>query len=511
LGLDIRPALVEYPRQRIVLGLFKWLSNPKISPGRVATPPPPLTTAITGDRPCLVFARFGRAALARSAGRVRFSVVRTMTVVLADAYKAYKKLRLAGRSPRTGHQYDVYLRFFDRYLERPALLTDLDDETVTAFLGWLKAGRSPATVNRARECILALWRWLARKRKVEQFPDVDRLQEYKRVPEAWSAAQIAHLVETAYRGDWGKKAPEPIGGTPANLWWAGILLFVYDTGCRIGAVLAVRVADVNLDTGRVLVRAETQKQHADQVFHLDPTTCAILREFAHGDRLFPWQMCIGSLYGHFRRLLKAAGLPHGRRDKFHRIRRTAATMAELHVGRGVATVLLGHSSAEVTKSYVDTSMMPENRVAERLPRPVLVGVQAADGSAPSADDLLPAPFMAAAPVEHRVSGIILPSPQTLAQADALMDLDPLPLAIEFCESRPCPNAKTRDVYRRALQRILAGLGARRLRDMDPAGLSRNEIGRLRSFLFWLVRAKRIYGAARICEDINPRRTKAGAA
>ncbi|HEV3024688.1 MAG TPA: site-specific integrase [Pirellulales bacterium] len=264
-----------------------------------------------------------------------------MTVALADAYKAYKKLRLAGRSPRTGHQYDVYLRFFDRYLERPALLTDLDDETVTAFLGWLTAGRSPATVNRARECILALWRWLARKRKVEQFPDVDRLQEYKRVPEAWSAAQIAHLVETAYRGDWGKKAPKPIGGIPANLWWAGILLFVYDTGCRIGAVLAVRVADANLDTGRVLVRAETQKQHADQVFHLDPTTRAVLREFAHGELLFPWEMCIGSLYGHFRRLLKAAGLPHGRRDKFHRIRRTSATMAELHVGRGVATVLLG--------------------------------------------------------------------------------------------------------------------------------------------------------------------------
>jgi hypothetical protein len=150
-------------------------------------------------------------------------------------------------------------------------------------------------------------------------------------------------------------------------------------------------------------------------------------------------------------------------------------------------------------------MMPENRVAERLPRPVLVGVQAADGSAPAADDLLPAPFMTAAPVEHRVSGIILPSPQTSAQADALMDLDPLPLAVEFCELRPCPNPKTREEYRRALQRILAGLGARRLRDMDPAGLSRNDIGRLRSFLFWLVRAKRIYGAARICEDINPRR------
>src|SRR5690606_27088061 len=49
-----------------------------------------------------------------------------------------------------GQQYDITVRMFDAYLDRPSELPDLNDETVIAWMRHLMPGRAPETVNGKR-------------------------------------------------------------------------------------------------------------------------------------------------------------------------------------------------------------------------------------------------------------------------------------------------------------------------------------------------------------------------
>jgi integrase len=438
---------------------------------------------------------------------------------LIDFYEqTFRRLRLKGRSIATDRQYRVQLRHFDRFLERPATLADLDDDVVSAFLADRADKVSQETANKARNHLLALWRFAARKRHVDQFPDVESFKERKRIPQAWSHAQLAKLVETAYRGDHLKKErfKLPSGEIPLNLWWTALILVLYETGIRIGAALKLRTTDIDLENGRLFVRAEIQKQFADQAFTLTPQTTAILRQFAKVERdlLFPWGLCPSTFYHHWRKLLLAAGLPTGRHCGPHRIRRTTATMAELHIGRGTATGILGHSSAHVTRAYIDSTKLPDTRVGEQLPRALLVGEFAADGSVPTEKELLPTPPPAPVPIDHHVLAVILQATAQRPDEHPLLDADIFSLSAEFQEKHLRPLS---DRYRyrsvRYIRETLHGCRCTRPADIDGQAMlvylrERRERGDLSrytyqlakaaigSFLRWLVTVKGIYALAR---------------
>ena len=85
----------------------------------------------------------------------------------------YVPIRCRTRSAGTIRLYRLALVQLDRFLGRPAVLADLNDGTISAFLLDYSRGRSPYTVERARTAILAIWRWAARKRIVDVWPDVE--------------------------------------------------------------------------------------------------------------------------------------------------------------------------------------------------------------------------------------------------------------------------------------------------------------------------------------------------
>lgn len=290
--------------------------------------------------------------------------------LLAYYEKYFRPRRLRGRAESSDRQYRINLRHYDRFLRRPATLADLDDDMVSEFIASiLDRGKSPATANKARNHILSLWRFAARKRHVDLFPDVDRLKEFRRHPSAWSLEQSGRMLAAAGT----TKHDQPIAGIPADLWWHTLFLTLFFTGIRIGAALKLKCSDYDEQTKRLTVPAEIQKQAADQVFTLKDELAGFVTQCIAESRrelLFPWPFHRSSLYNRLSHILKLAGLPATRRDKFHRIRRTSGTMAELHVGRGTAYFHLGHSSPKVTESYIDRSMLPENNVAASLPMPV---------------------------------------------------------------------------------------------------------------------------------------------
>lgn len=292
---------------------------------------------------------------------------------LADfLHKVYRPLRLLNCSDWTLVQYGVAIRTLDRYAGRPVCLSDLSDELVAGCMGWLLAnGRAPATANKFMRHATTLWRFAAKKRLVTTTPDVDPVREPKRAPEAWSVDEMTKILDAA------SEAPGFIDGTPACKFWPAILLTLYDTGLRVGAALGLDRDSLDANSGWLHVPAAVQKQNADQRFllHVDTLAAiAALQETAAGRKLFPWPYRREALYQHMGAIVRRAGLPDGRRNLFHRIRRTTATAVADKLGRAAAQDYLGHSCLSVTLRYLDPSKINGVHAVDVLPRPVKGGV-----------------------------------------------------------------------------------------------------------------------------------------
>lgn len=283
----------------------------------------------------------------------------------------YLPTKLRGKSTDTKRQYVIQIGHFARFLGRNPKLVDLKDETVSAFLGWLveqglKRGKggSPATANKARNHILALWRLAARKYRMLEFPDVDPEIEPERTPRAWTQSQLLTLFDAL------TKVEGRIAGVPAAAWWLCLHSVMWDTGERIGAMLRIRWDDLDRETFWLNVPAETRKgKRRDKPSRLHYHTMAALELIEHPrrDLIFPWDRHRSTVWQRYTEILKAAGLPHGRRDKFHRMRRSTASWFE--AAGGNATELLGHSHRRTTRGYLDPTIVQQTQASDVLFRP----------------------------------------------------------------------------------------------------------------------------------------------
>jgi len=276
----------------------------------------------------------------------------------------FEPLKLRSRSDNTRRLYETSLRSFSKFLQREPALADLTDDQVNRYLGWFrKLPRAPASVNKERNNLLAIWRFAARKRFVPQWPDVDPEIEPKRIPQAWTEAEVFRLFAGI------AQEVGLIAGIPAALWWKGLHLVGWDTGERIGAVLGLEWANVDLVGRWALCAAESRKgKREDRMYRLGEDTCEVLRQIRRPfKRVFEWPYCANYIWTKYAAILKRAGLPTDRRSKFHRLRRTVASNFE--AAGGDATSLLGHSRRSITELYLDPRICQKTQAADVLFRP----------------------------------------------------------------------------------------------------------------------------------------------
>lgn len=294
------------------------------------------------------------------------------------------------RSPRTLADYATICRTMRRFAGRPVLLSDLSDAFVESYLAWLGSANesdtiqrrpaSPATQNRHRAVILALWRY-ARRSKVRMMlaerapatdPDVEKLHTPRRIPEAWSQVELSALLQTASR------RPGRVGHVAAGDFWPALICTAYVTAWRIGAIMRLEPADLEsfgepLDgryPGQLRSPAESQKHFADEVALVDHATFALLSRLQPGrhSRLFPWDATVKTLREHFRGIVADSGL-RTRKYLFHKLRASHASLLESRGGD--ATTSLGHSSRRVTlASYLDPRL--SRRPAVELLPPIAI-------------------------------------------------------------------------------------------------------------------------------------------
>lgn len=276
----------------------------------------------------------------------------------------YFKVNIDIRNERTRDHYRGAIYDLKEAIGHDPEPADLTDENIAKMMIMLgDRGLTPSSVNDRRKRLRALWEWAARKRIVDEFPTIRKVKEPRRIPKAWTLEQLSRLF-AACKAQPGFIVP----GIAAADFWPALHLLLWDSSERLGAVLELRWEWLNPD-GVLEVPYHVRKgQGEDAVYVLRPQTMAALARLkpAGHDLIFVWPNSRGTIYSHYNRILKRAGLPTDRKSKLHRMRRSVASHLQ---ARGYdACAALGHSSPKVTKdSYLDPMIVGSVRPSEVLP------------------------------------------------------------------------------------------------------------------------------------------------
>jgi integrase len=265
----------------------------------------------------------------------------TLQQILIDLYAP-----MTGICDRTITLYGYTLRSWGEQLGRPPETTDLEELAVARFLAHRVRSMSAATAAKDKAQLTALWGFCSRRKLCDTWPQTPRIIVPERIPEAWLADEFQRLIDSS------RQEPLSYCGFPGSLVFPAMLLTAYSTGERIGAIMSLRCRDVR--GCAVIFRAEDRKGRRRDIFRDISVACAdALLAIRRGpeDTAIPWDKHPTYVYNRLKIILKRAGLPHGRQDKFHRVRKTTASYYE--AAGGSAQRLLDHSSPAVTRRYLD--------------------------------------------------------------------------------------------------------------------------------------------------------------
>jgi integrase len=274
--------------------------------------------------------------------------------VLRDLYAP-----LTGVSDRTITLYGYTLRCWGEVLGRPPETTDLEELAVARFLACRVRELSAATAAKDRAQLRALWEFCARRKLCDTWPQVPRIIVPERIPEAWLTDELQRAVDSA------RQEPFSYCGFSGSLVFPAMLLTAYSTGERIGAIMGLKCRDVRGCS--VIFRAEDRKGGRRDIFREISVACAdALLAIRRGpeDTAIPWDRHPTYIYNRLKIILKRAGLPHGRKDKFHKVRKTTASFYE--AAGGSAQRLLDHSSPAVTRRYLDPRIVTSGEPAPNV-------------------------------------------------------------------------------------------------------------------------------------------------
>jgi len=272
----------------------------------------------------------------------------------------YRIKRLRGKSQNTVRLYRTSIRNLEKVLKRPANIEDLTDDVVSQVMqDVLDRGGSPFTANKERSQLLALWRYASQTGLTSNWPTVLPENEPERVPQAWMQEDLVKLFD-AIAG-----IKTNVGNVPGPLWWRAIFLVCLDTGERIGAISQAEWSW--LERNWLLVPAEARKgRKRDRRYLLASETVAALmqvRKYSCGaTNIFVWPYNRTYIWNRLTKILIDAGLPHGRKDKFHRIRKTVGSV--VYAAGMDPQDALDHSHRRVTQKYLDPRFTRETQPSQ---------------------------------------------------------------------------------------------------------------------------------------------------
>lgn len=257
-------------------------------------------------------------------------------MLLHDYLHSYN--RTHDLKPSTLAHYHWVIRSYERHNGHQRT-SDLSADAVTDWLQWLKAhGRSPWTIKQRRISLLVLWRAAWRDGLAPPVGEPLRLRPLHHAPTAWTRSEVKRLIAVA-------KDRGP--------FWESLVRAGYDSGLRLGDLLALDVADIRLG----LISVQQAKTDRPVYCRLRRATLRAIRRQLGGRTaglVWPWPHRRECIYAHVRKLVATAAIRPG---TFRWLRRSAATACE-RIAPGSGTTLLGHASRSTTEAwYLDRSQL----------------------------------------------------------------------------------------------------------------------------------------------------------
>jgi integrase len=220
---------------------------------------------------------------------------------------------------------------------------------------------SAATVNRDLRYVRSVLKTAKKWKRITETPEFAFLAVPKKLPTYVAADHFAAIYNAAGAAT----APRDIPNVSSEDWWRGILIVGYMTGWRLGQLLELKRADIDLENGTAVTMAEVEgnKGGRDVKIPLHPVTIEHLRRvITFNEFVFPWNFGRWRIWPEFAKIQDAAKMPDdkplpklgkaGKRFGFHDLRRGFATLnAGIDVFRLQA--LMQHKSLETTKLYVN--------------------------------------------------------------------------------------------------------------------------------------------------------------
>jgi integrase len=279
-------------------------------------------------------------------------------MTLAELCERYSDLR--NLNPKTMLLYSMLLDRLRAFLGHEPTVLDLDDLVISRYLraratqSWGGKVVRPASVQKDKVMLQAVWNLAARKRWAKDFPELPRIKVSKSIPtgRAYTAEDVAKMIRQA------RHRRGRTGGRLSCWWWSTLIYMAYCTGERATALLSLRWGELDLERRRVLFRGETRKGQTHDIERdfTEQLAGIMLPQRGQPDELvWHWDRARGSLWTSLKLLCRLAGV---RYRGFHGLRRTRASYAALAGGTAAATQVLDHSDPRLQERYVVSQICP---------------------------------------------------------------------------------------------------------------------------------------------------------
>jgi integrase len=279
-------------------------------------------------------------------------------MTLAELFERYSDLR--NLNPKTMLLYSMLLDRLRAFLGHEPTVLDLDDLVISRYLraratqSWAGKTVRPASVQKDKVMLQAVWNLAARKRWARDFPELPRIKVAKSIPtgRAYTAADVAQMIKQA------RHRRGRTGGKLSCWWWSTLIYMAYCTGERATALLSLRWGELDLERRRVVFKGETRKGQTHDIERdfTEQLSGMLAQQRGQPDELvWNWDRARGSLWTSLKLLCRLAGVKY---RGFHGLRRTRASYAALAGGTAAATQVLDHSDPRLQERYVDSQICP---------------------------------------------------------------------------------------------------------------------------------------------------------
>lgn len=270
----------------------------------------------------------------------------------AEFRAEYEAKHAAGLAEKTRENIEDTFDHFER-LVKPGKVSAIRTHVIDQFRALRRKDRgkqsgatvAASTVNKDLRILKAALRKARRWGYLQEVPDFDFEREVKRLAEHLPPDHFALLYRACTH------AKRPVGQAyPPAEWWRGLLVTIYLTGWRIGAVLKLARADVDLAAGVAFVRGCDTKGKRDQRVPLHPVVADHLRRLpGFSAELFPWpHATCKTLRNELHRLCRLAGIP---KYGFHSLKKAFCTLNASRLEPSMLQFLAQHASFETTRAY----------------------------------------------------------------------------------------------------------------------------------------------------------------